>query len=213
MQFWMAFDDTIGLHPPWEDWQGIATATNVRCDPLDEATVAASSVDRVRGVGICNEHPMRAFSIHILSSYQGKVTLGSWVAASKGNVGTRLARHWHRHWLTALVPQAGIRAVIHIWCSVMEQRGLREHKSQFCSREGLANHSVLTISMMTSKQVWYRVSGNVKKKLRAICDWMQIRKITRNFSFNQSESGIKDLRLIFLTCIQTQIYETGPISI
>ena len=45
--------------------------------------------------------------------------------------------------------------------------------------------------------------------LHKICIWTQIRKIKRKFIFNQSESRIKDLRLIFLICIQTQILCNG----
>ena len=41
--------------------------------------------------------------------------------------------------------------------------------------------------------------------LHKICVWTQIRKIKRNLIFNQSESRINDLRLIFLICVQTQI--------
>ena len=42
--------------------------------------------------------------------------------------------------------------------------------------------------------------------LHKICIWTQtqIRKIKRKLSFNQSESRIKDLRLIFLTFVPTQ---------
>ena len=40
--------------------------------------------------------------------------------------------------------------------------------------------------------------------LHKICVWTQIRKIKRKLIFNQSESRIKDLRLIFLICVQTQ---------
>ena len=45
--------------------------------------------------------------------------------------------------------------------------------------------------------------------LLKICFWTQITKIKCNLSFNQSESRIKDLRLIFLTCVQTQILCNG----
>ena len=46
--------------------------------------------------------------------------------------------------------------------------------------------------------------------LHKICVWTQIRKIKRKLSFNQSESSIKDLRLIFVrTCVQTQILCNG----
>ena len=41
---------------------------------------------------------------------------------------------------------------------------------------------------------------------------MQIRKIKRKLIFNQSESRIKDLHLIFLICVQKRtFYATGPL--
>ena len=45
--------------------------------------------------------------------------------------------------------------------------------------------------------------------LHKICVWTQIRKIKHKLIFNQSESRIKDLRLIFLICVQTQILCNG----
>ena len=47
--------------------------------------------------------------------------------------------------------------------------------------------------------------------LHKICVWTQIRKIKRKLIFNQSESRIKDLRLIFMICVQTQILCNGVI--
>ena len=49
--------------------------------------------------------------------------------------------------------------------------------------------------------------------LHKICIWTQIRKIKRKLNFNQSESRIKDLRLIFLICVQTQILCKGAIHL
>ena len=45
--------------------------------------------------------------------------------------------------------------------------------------------------------------------LHKTCVWTQIRKIKRKLIFNQSESRIKDLRLIFLICVQTQVLCNG----
>ena len=49
------------------------------------------------------------------------------------------------------------------------------------------------------------MQSETKAPLHKICVWTQIRKIKRNLIFNQSESRINDLRLIFLICVQTHI--------
>ena len=48
-----------------------------------------------------------------------------------------------------------------------------------------------------------------KDIMHKICVWMQIRKIKSKLIFYQSEWRIKDLRLIFLICVQTQILCNG----